>query len=106
MNKYLVDFFSIKSILEKNYDSLETLKKDLKPLILKLNNPTYYSKHLYAHPIERYDYPASFEKNIFIKFTKECIKIMNECQDIFEAQKKLQVEYSWTANYPISLWVK
>jgi hypothetical protein len=107
MNKYIKDFISIKAILQADYESCDDLKRELKPLILKLNNPTYYSKHLYKHPAEKFGYPVdAINTNIFTKFTNECIKIMNECQDIFAMQKLLQVEYVWTSSYSTENWIK
>lgn len=108
MNKYIKDFLSIETILQDSYEDFEEFKRTLKPLILKLNNPTFYTKHLFSNPNEKHGYPSSsYDRNIFVKFTAECIKIMNECQDIFTAKKLLQVEYSWTYHKAdFSYWAK
>lgn len=107
MNKYFTELLTLKTLLNNNYSDEESLKKAIKPTILKLNNPTYYSKYLYAHPSEKYGYASSdYKNNVFVKFTNECIKIMNECQDFFELEKKLQVEISWVYTNNISYWAK
>ena len=45
MNAYQKDLSDIKDTLNSTYDSLEEAKKAIKPLLLKLNNPTFYSTH-------------------------------------------------------------
>jgi len=43
---------------------------------------------------------------MFTIFTNECIKIINECQDLNEMLRKLQVEYSWTNRHSEPYWFK
>lgn len=106
-NQYLKEFNKIKPLLKKKYSSLDNLKESLKPIILKLNNPTFFSKYLYASPSEKYGYPSyTYQNNDFVRFTTECINILNKSQDIDEALRKLQVELSWTLKVPFSMYLK
>jgi hypothetical protein len=107
MNAYQKDLFDIKDTLNSSYDSLEEAKKAIKPLLLKLNNPTFYSKHIYSKPTEQYGFGnKNYSKNFLTRFTADCIKIINESQDLYEMLKRLQTEYSWTLNKDLTHWLK
>jgi len=109
MNLYQKDLFDIKLLLNTNqYESLDEAKKSIKPIFLKLNNPTFYKKHVYSKPTEQFGFADSkdYSNNILVKFTSECIKIINESQDLSEMLKKLQVEYSWTIINNLNHWMK
>lgn len=108
MNIYQKDLFDIKQLLSANYDSLEEAKRTIKPIFLKLNNPTFYKKHIYSKPSEQFGFgdKDDYSNNLLTKFTSECIKIINESQDLFDMLKKLQVEYSWTTTNNLSYWIK
>jgi hypothetical protein len=108
MNAYQKDLFDIEQLLSTNYDSLDEAKRAIKPIFLKLNNPTFYKKHVYSKPTEQFGFADSnnYSNNILTKYTTECIKIINESQDLFEMLKKLQIEYSWTTTNNLSYWMK
>ena len=106
MNKYQQDFNSLKTLLANSFTSVEDVVKLVKPLLLKMNNPTFYKKYLYTKPEEAYGGVGSYSNNMFTIFTNECIKIINECQDLNEMLRKLQVEYSWTNRHSEPYWFK
>lgn len=106
MNKYQQDLNVIRVILSNSYASVEELRKLLKPLLLKMNNPTFYKKYLYTKPEEAYGAKGCYSKNMFVTFTNECIKIINECQELNEMLKRLQLEYSWTSHHSKDYWFK
>lgn len=108
MNTYQKDLFDIKNLLNNNYASIEDAKTSIKPIFLKLNNPTFYKKYIYSKPTEQFGFSdkEDYSNNLFTKFTSECIKIINESQDLSEMLKKLQVEYSWTITVNQNHWMK
>lgn len=107
MNRYYQDFISIKEALNTPYEDVEIAKKTIKPVFLKLNNPTFYKKYIYSHPAEQHGFPTKdFTDNFLVKFTNDCIKILNESQDLSTMLKLLQVEYSWANNQNITYWLK
>lgn len=108
MNTYQKDLFDIKQFLNARYDSLDEAKRTIKPIFLKLNNPTFYKKYVYSKPIEQFGFgdKEDYSNNLLTKFTSECIKIINESQDLFDMLKKLQVEYSWVTINNLSYWMK
>lgn len=107
MNIYQKDFFDIKTLLTKEYNNTEEAKKSIKPLLLKMNNPTFYKKHIYAQPSNAVDYGSEdYKNNPLVRFTSECIKILNESQELSDMLHKLQVEYSWTGHKSLSYWMK
>lgn len=107
MNRYFQDFISIKTLINNKYKDIDEARKSIKPTLLKMNNPTFYTKYIYSHPAEQYGFPTkNFSDNFLVKFTNECIKILNESQDLSTMLKKLQVEYSWANNQNIDYWLK
>ena len=107
MNAYQKDFFDIKKLLTKNFSSLEEAKETIKPIFLKLNNPTFYKKHIYSSPAAQYDIGGSdYSNNALVRFTSDCIKIINESQELSEMLKLLQLEYSWTASSKLTYLIK
>jgi hypothetical protein len=106
-NQYLKEFNKIKPLLKDKYRNLEHLKESLKPILLKLNNPTFFSKYLYASPSQKYGYPSNnYRHNYFVVFTTECINILTKSQDVDEAIKILQVELSWALKIPFTFYAK
>lgn len=102
MNLYNKDLLGIKNLLTNQYSDIETAKKQIKPIFLKMNNPTFYKKHIHSTAVEKQGFSSSnFNKNMLVKFTSDCIKIINESQDLNEMLNKLQVEYSWTVRSPL-----
>lgn len=106
-NQYIKEFNKINSILNMKYNNSKRLKESLKPILLKLNNPTFYSKYLYSSPYQKYGYPSySYTNNPFITFTSECISIINKSQDVDDMLKKLQIELSWLSKIPFNFYLK
>jgi len=106
-NQYLKEFNKINNILKVKHSNTKKLKEVLNPVLLKLNNPTFYSKYLYASPYQKYGYPSSsYKNNHFIIFTSECISIINKSQDVDEMLKKLQIELSWLLKIPFNFYLK
>jgi len=99
MNKYLVELNNFKQqLVEKN---LEEIKKS----ILKLNNPTFYSKYTYQHPTVKYDYPEHTNiQSPLQKFHQAVLAILSE--NSFDMIDQLEIEYSWLVENQLNYWFK
>lgn len=92
MNKFYLEFFEIQNLIKNNLNK-ESLTKQL----IKLNNPTYYSKYTYKHPIERYGFSGRLINPVLVSINN-MLKILNSDSKDSDMLIALQKEYSWAFN--------
>ena len=94
-----IEFFEIAQTLKKELDN-ET-RKGLVKTLLKLNNPTYFYKHVQRNPIELHGYSTTRTTNPVLVAISEMINILKTEQDSSKLLAKLQTEFAWAFNnYP------
>jgi hypothetical protein len=87
-----IEFFEI-ALQLKNQMS-QPIIDSIKKTLLKLNNPTYYSKHTCKHPANKHGYYNN-------KTINQMLNIIKEDSSLEHKKTKLQVSYSWAFNnYP------
>ena len=94
MNKFDIEFFELANdikTLDSNSPNTDSIYKKL----LKLNNPTYYGKFHYRHPIEKFGYPAHRTMNPVLLAIANMISIIKNKENV---KTQLEVEYSWAYN--------
>ncbi len=94
-----VEFFELSSILKKNLN--EDTKKSIIKSLLKLNNPTYFYKHVKRNPIELHGFTTNNTINPVLVAIANMIQILKTEQNPALASKQLQTEFAWAFNnYP------
>lgn len=94
-----IEFFEIALQLKK--DVSQTVLDSVKKTLLKLNNPTYYSKYTNKHPAHKHGYYESKNINPVLVAIIEMLSILKEDISNSDKQRKLQISYSWAFNnYP------
>lgn len=94
-----IEFFELSQNLKKPIDS--DIKKDLVKKLLKLNNPTYFYKHVKRNPIELHGYSTTRTTNPVLVAITEMINILKTEQDSTKLLSRLQTEFAWAFNnYP------
>jgi hypothetical protein len=94
LTTYDIEFFEITTELKNKVVNKTKILKTL----LKLNNPTYYSKYIFKNPIEKHGYSSKIVKNpILLAIQNMLISIKsNKPDDIII--KELQTEVAWAYN--------
>ena len=94
-----IEFFEI-ALQLKNQMS-QPIIDSIKKTLLKLNNPTYYSKHTCKHPANKHGYYYNKTINPILISINEMLNIIKEDSSLEHKKAKLQVSYSWAFNnYP------
>lgn len=73
----------------------ETSKADILKTLLKLNNPTFYRKHITKNPIERHGFTTSRVTNPILVSVNRMITACNSSMDLSKLAYVLQQEYAW-----------
>ncbi len=94
-----IEFFEMSAMLAS--EITEQSKKSLVKTLLKLNNPTYFYKHVKRHPIELHGFSAHKTINPVLSAIGSMINILKTENNSELLQKKLQTEFAWAFNnYP------
>lgn len=94
-----IEFFELAETLKKELD-IEA-RKGLVKTLLKLNNPTYFYKHVRRNPIELHGYSTNRTTNPVLVAISEMINILKTEQNSNKLLTKLQTEFAWAFNnYP------
>lgn len=97
MNQFYIEFFELANLL-KNTLSVDN-KDKLHKTLLKLNNPTYYSKYVITNPINTYGFNSKIIKNPVLLAIKNMLNILSINSN--NTDKLLQTELAWAYNnYP------
>ena len=91
-----IEFFEIALQLKKEVS--QTLLDSIKKTLLKLNNPTYYSKFTNKHPANKHGYYESKTINPVLLAIVEMLAIIREDSSLEDKKRKLQISYSWAFN--------
>ena len=73
----------------------ETSKADILKTLLKLNNPTFYRKHISKNPIERHGFISSRITNPILVSVSRMVALCNSSIDLDKLGYMLQQEYAW-----------
>jgi hypothetical protein len=92
-----IEFFEISSILKNplTTENIQSLKKTL----LKLNNPTYYSKFISTHPASSFGYYQNTILNPVLKAISAMLQILKSSALEDQKLQQLQQEYAWAFHY-------
>ena len=96
LNDLELEFFNITLELRNPLTMLS--KNTVYKVLLKLNNPTYYSKYIFKNPIERHGYTSNTVKHPVLLAIKNMLTKIKSTDNLEELQKQLQVEMSWSYN--------
>jgi hypothetical protein len=96
INTFDIEFFEVVHIINKpiTSESIDTLKK----ILLKLNNPTFFSKFTKKHPANVFGYYNNKTINPIIIAITNMLSIIRSDDSADVKTKKLQIEYSWAFN--------
>jgi|688.fasta_scaffold1412799_2 hypothetical protein len=89
-----IEFFELANSLKTTLN-VETLKKSL----LKLNNPTYYSKFTSTHPASSYGYYQKKTINPLLKAISAMLQILKSTDSDELKLRQLQQEYAWAFHH-------
>lgn len=93
LNEFELEFFNI--TLDVRQPLTHISKNTIYKQLLKLNNPTYYSKHIVKNPIERHGYTSTRVTNPILLAIKNMLAKIKNTESLVDLQKQLQVELSW-----------
>jgi hypothetical protein len=96
INSFDLQFFELVSLLKTPLSEETSL--NIRKILLKLNNPTYYSKYVNNHPANCFGYYRNNKINPILIAVNNIIDIL---KNVDSSEKKLvaiQKEYSWAFN--------
>jgi hypothetical protein len=93
LTSFDIEFFSINNLL-KSAENKEILRKTL----IKLNNPTYYSKFIEAHPMHKFGYYTNKTINPILNAINSMLSILKSETCETTQILLLQKEYAWAFN--------
>jgi Trk K+ transport system NAD-binding subunit len=96
VSKFAIEFFEVAYIIKNTIT--EELSNTLKKVLLKLNNPTFYSKHTQAHPAHNFGYYNNKIINPILIAITNMLSIIKSDDAMDIKTRKLQTEYSWAFN--------
>jgi hypothetical protein len=96
INTFDLQFFELVSLLKKPLS--EENSSDIRKILLKLKNPTYYSKYVSKHPANCFGYYKNNTINPILIALDNMIAILKSVHTIEDKQILLQKEYSWAFN--------
>jgi hypothetical protein len=88
-----IEFFELANILKGTID--ENSKKIITKTLLKLNNPTYYSKRIHKNPIELHGFNSTRTTNPVLLAISNMLTALKTESDTALLVKKLQTEFAW-----------
>jgi hypothetical protein len=93
LTSFDIEFFSISTLL-KDVENKEQLRK----ILIKLNNPTYYSRFIEAHPMHKFGYYTKKTINPIIIAINSMLNILKTEPYEQPQLELLQKEYAWAFN--------
>ena len=92
-NTFELEFAQISNIINSvlTYDK----EKELKKVLLKLNNPNFYGKFTKHHPMHEHGYYSKKSINPILISIKNMLKTLRENYSSIEKTKQLQIEFAW-----------
>jgi hypothetical protein len=91
-----IEFFELTNIIKKSITELD--KQLINKKLLKLNNPTYFSKFVKKHPIENHGFTSSKTINPILCAVANMLHFIKTESNLSDLQRKLQIEMSWAYN--------
>jgi hypothetical protein len=96
LTQFDIEFFSLVEVLKKPIT--DSVKQHLTKTLLKLNNPTYYGKHVRKHPIEWHGYTTSRVENPVLVAISAMLNALRTESDSNRLSNQLQTEFAWAFN--------
>jgi hypothetical protein len=96
INVFDLQFFELAALLKKSLSEENYL--ELRKILLKLKNPTYYEKHVSKHPANSFGYYKNTTINPVLLAISNMLSILKSEDNNEEKLIKLQKEYSWAFN--------
>lgn len=96
INAFDLQFFEIATLIRTPLT--EESSKAIRQLLLKLKNPTYYSKYTAKHPANSFGYYKNSNINPVLVAITNMLYALKEGNTDEEKLKNLQKEYSWAFN--------
>lgn len=94
-----IEFFELTNTIKQ--DITDSSKQYVIKKLLKLNNPTYYTKFIKKHPIENHGYTSSKTTNPVLIAITNMLGLIRTENDNTLLKTLLQKEMSWAYhNYP------
>jgi hypothetical protein len=88
-----IEFFELTNTFKQ--DITDSSKQYIVKKLLKLNNPTYFTKFVKKHPIEHHGYVSSKIINPVLLAISNMLNIIRVENDITKLKALLQTEMSW-----------
>ena len=96
INVFDIQFFELATLLKKPLS--EQSSSDIRKVLLKLKNPTYYEKYISKHPANAFGYYKNTTINPVLIAISNMLLILKSEESFEEKLVKLQKEYSWAFN--------
>jgi hypothetical protein len=94
MNSFDIEFFELINDIKQDRLDTSIINKKL----LKLNNPTYYSRYIYKNPLSRHGFSNTKTKHPILLAIQNMIVCLKAIKDPEKLKKQLQVEMAWAFN--------
>jgi hypothetical protein len=96
INVFDLQFFELVNLLKTplTQETVSSLRKTL----LKLKNPTYYTKYTQAHPANMHGYYATKNINPVLVAVSNMLEILKNLENAEDKRVALQKEYAWAFN--------
>lgn len=96
INSFDLQFFELVKHLKQPLT--ENSVKNIKNVLLKLNNPTYYNKYVTKHPANAFGYYKTKNINPVLLAISNMLDILKSSRELDNKLSELQKEYSWAYN--------
>jgi len=96
INSFDLQFFEFVELLKTPLSEDSSL--NIRKILLKLNNPTYYSKYVSNHPANCFGYYKNSKINPILIAVNNMIDILKNTNSNEEKLVAMQKEYAWAFN--------
>jgi hypothetical protein len=96
INVFDIQFFELVTLLKNPLT--ENSSEQLRKVLLKLKNPTYYEKYISKHPANSFGYYKNLTINPVLIAISNMLSILKSEHSIEKKLIELQKEYSWAFN--------
>lgn len=96
INVFDLQFFEVVTLLKTPLT--EDSKSSIRKILLKLKNPTYYTKYTQTHPASVYGYYTTKNINPILIAISNMLEILKNTENPENKLVALQKEYSWAFN--------
>lgn len=96
MNTFDLQFFELATVLKQPLTEQSILS--IRKILLKLNNPTYYSRYVTTHPASSFGFYKNRNINPVLLAISNMLNIIKNSESYNKKLIELQKEYSWAFN--------